>query len=257
MGRTTIKMLKSAKLIALTCGISLLTLLTACGKSQIAISDSGEDITEAAKNYTTVAASRNKKFSYDDLTFNGTAYLTDMNSFITQYPNPTNIINASDGSGDIIYQYSDRSFTFSSINGEMRLSSVMSENSSDTFARGIKVGMSYDGILSVFYRDSNYMNNSYKLDGVIVGKMLYGDVTIDDLEKYEIKSELAYGVINYSGYDSLENADEFSVTFTYMDGKFAGSKASISDDFAEITFICDKDKKIKNIRWTYYPQENI
>lgn len=49
--------------------------------------------------------------------------------------------------------------------------------------------MSVDSILSVYYRDTNYKNNYCKTPDktAVLGKYLYGDFTIDDLDKVNTK----------------------------------------------------------------------
>lgn len=43
--------------------------------------------------------------------------------------------------------------------------------------------------------------------------------------------------------------------FTYFDGKYKGSQATIDDDFATLNFEIDNNGKITGISWFYYPEQ--
>ena len=49
-------------------------------------------------------------------------------------------------------------------NGTYKLTAAASVSDKDVFSRGLKVGMSVDSILSVYYRDKDYKNNYYTSD---------------------------------------------------------------------------------------------
>ena len=61
-------------------------------------------------------------------------------------------------------------------NGTYKLTAAASVSDKDVFSRGLKVGMSVDSILSVYYRDKDYKNNYYTSDDstAVLGKYLYG-----------------------------------------------------------------------------------
>ena len=87
------------------------------------------------------------------------------------------------------------------------------------------------------------------------GKFLYGEFTTNELEKINTKDSIAYGLINYNGYNSIETAESYNVEFTYFDGKYKGSQATIDDDFATLNFEIDNNGKITGISWFYYPEQ--
>jgi hypothetical protein len=127
----------------------------------------------------------------------------------------------------------------------------------DVFARGIKVGDNIDRLLDLFYRDQNCMNNEFYSEDktTSIGKMLYGNFTIDSLENVKTSNKVEYGIINYNGYSSLETADSYSVEFTYFEPPYMGSYATIDDAFAQMSVDIDNKGIITGIRWYYYPQQ--
>ena len=117
--------------------------------------------------------------------------------------------------------------------------------------------MSVDSILRVYYRDTNYKNNYCKTPDktAVLGKYLYGDFTIDDLDKVNTKDAISYGLINYNGYDSEESAENYIIEFTYFSPDYMSGVATVNDDFAQIAFDIDDSGIITAIRWYYYPEE--
>lgn len=87
------------------------------------------------------------------------------------------------------------------------------------------------------------------------GKFLYGDFTMAELDKINTKDAIAYGLVNYNGYSSLETAKSYNIEFTYFDSKYKGDRASVDDDFATINFEVDNNGKITAISWFYYPEQ--
>ncbi len=65
-------------------------------------------------------------------------------------------------------------------NGTYKLTAAASVSDKDVFSRGLKVGMSVDSILSVYYRDQDYKNNYCMTSDdstAVLGKYLYGSFT--------------------------------------------------------------------------------
>ena len=79
--------------------------------------------------------------------------------------------------------------------------------------------------------------------------------SVDDLENVKTASNVEYGVINFNGYASLEEAETYIVEMTYFEAPYKTGTASISDDFAQLAFDIDKSGKVTSIRWYYYPEE--
>ena len=242
--------------------------ITACGKkTEAVIVDGGQDITQSVSQQATLAVSNNKVFSYDDLVLNKVNFLMteqEVNSLIGA-PNTikdikddgTNTGNLQGVGTERVYIYEERILTFTLLDGIYKLTAVESSASGDTFSRGIKVGSTFDDILKVYYRDVNCMNNIfYSADKTTaLGKYLYGTFTIDDLENVKTASNVEYGVINFNGYASLEEAETYIVEMTYFEAPYKTGTASISDDFAQLAFDIDKSGKVTSIRWYYYPEE--
>ena len=141
--------------------------------------------------------------------------------------------------------------------GTYRLTAAASVSDKDVFARGLKVGMSADSILRVYYRDTDYRNNYWMTSDktAVLGNYLYGSFTMDDLDKINTKDAISYGLINYNGYDSLEDAENYIIELTYFSPDYKSGTATVDDDFAQIAFDIDNNGTITAIRWYYYPEE--
>lgn len=252
-------------------------------KTEAVIIDDGQDITETLVKEDVLNESSEKVFTYDDLIFGNVKFLMSENdvSSIIDAPDTIKEINTDtvkradsyaamdvnndtkeaatdlDVAAERVYIYDSESLTFSQINGEYRLTSVESAKTGAEFSRGIKVGDSFDDILKVYYRDANCMNNIlYSSDKTTpIGRVLYGDVTLEDLDSVNIQGNVEYGIINFNGYSSREEADEYIVEMTYFEPPYKSGAAGIEDDFAQIAFDIDKAGKITSIRWYYYPEQ--
>ncbi|MBQ4282338.1 MAG: hypothetical protein IJB96_00225 [Lachnospira sp.] len=255
-----------------TGAVAIIVTTTGCGKPEAVITPDGEDMTTEQVVYDQLAQSTAKKFDYDDLTLGAVKYYMTDAEIEAVYGKPDKVIdvtateqdgsgNASTASKDVtadekVYVYGGRILGFYNMDGAYRLVSVESSEKSDGFARGLSVGDTFDEILAVYYRDVDCMNNNYfSADSTAaLGKYLYGSYTMDSLDAVKPTDDVAYGVINYNGYASYEQAESFIVEFTFFKAPYKSGVATTSDDFAQIAFDIDKDKKITSIRWYYYPE---
>ena len=89
----------------------------------------------------------------------------------------------------------------------------------------------------------------------LFGKLLYGSYTIDSLDTVKPKGKVEYGLINLNGNTSLEAAESYIVEMTYFEPPYKNGTATVDDDFAQIAFDVDQNRKITAIRWYYYPQQ--
>ena len=249
--------------------------MTSCGgRVEAVITEDSEDTT-SYQEYPTVEVSKADKFDYTDLTVNSLKYMmkeSDVKNIygtpVSEYESTERESNANALYVEKVCSYNDLTLIFVKFddsgkiagkdqNGTYRLTAAASVSDNDTFARGLKVGMSVDSILRVYYRDTNYKNNYYKTpDGTtVIGKYLYGDFTIDDLDRVNTKDAIAYGLLNYNGYDDLEAAESYIVEFTYFSPDYKTGVATVDDDFAQIAFDIDSNGIITAIRWYFYPEE--
>lgn len=262
----TAKSLKRLTMVTLV--LAAAVSVVACGKkTEAVIVDGGQDITQEVSQQATLPVSNNKAFSYDDLVLGKADFLMTEQEVSSLIGTPdtikdikddgTSTGNVQEVSTERVYIYEERILTFTLIDGAYKLTAVESSASGDTFSRGIKVGSTFDDILNVYYRDVNCMNNIfYSADKTTaLGKYLYGTFTIDDLENVKTASNVEYGVINFNGYASLEEAESYIVEMTYFEAPYKNGTASISDDFAQLAFDIDKSGKVTSIRWYYYPEE--
>lgn len=255
--------------------IAVLFGLSSCkGHVEAVITDNSEDIT-IYQEYPTVEASKSEKFKYSDLTVNSLKYMMKESDVKNIYGTPVSEYESTEkeSNADALYvekvcSYNDLTLIFVKFDdngrtagknqsGTYRLTAAASISDKDTFARGLKVGMSVDSILSVYYRDTDYKNRYCKTtDGTaILGKYLYGDFTMDDLDKVNTKDAIAYGLINFNGYDSDESAESYIIEFTYFSPDYKSGVATVDDDFAQIAFDIDNNGIITAIRWYFYPEE--
>ena len=103
----------------------------------------------------------------------------------------------------------------------------------------------------------SYNKNYYSQDkSVLFGKVLYGSYTIDSLDTVKPKGKVEYGLINLNGNTSLETAESYIVEMTYFEPPYKNGTATVDDDFAQIAFDVDQNRKITAIRWYYYPQQD-
>jgi len=155
-----------------------------------------------------------------------------------------------------VYAYNDLTLIFMPIEGIYKLCAAASLGDDDLFSRGIKVGDSKDKIFELYYRDSNCLNNNLMTEdnATIIGKYLYGNFTLDKLETEKVTDKIQYGIINYNGYSSFEDAKSYIIEFTYFEPPYKEQNASYNDDFAQIAFDIDQKGIITGIRWYYYPE---
>ena len=220
-----IKMASIGAVVLLAAGMA------ACGKkTEAVITTDGEEFSEPEKEYPTVAQSRAKKFSYNDLTVGKLEYLMTEDEVIKILGEPVTSYNANEKSTaaqtevvkEKIYSYNELTLIFSEIKGKYVLTAAASVGENDTFSRGLKVGDSVDKIYDGYYRDVDYMNHTYYSD----------DKTA-----------------------SLETAETYIVEFTYFEPPYQSGIAAVTDDFAQIAFDIDDKGIITAIRWYYYPEE--
>ncbi len=250
--------------------VSSSLIIAGCGKSEAVITPDGEDITESQVVYDKLADSTSGKFTYEDLTVGNLSYYMTDAQVEAVYGKPDKVIDVSaSGTGESegvtstdtlgdekVYKYGKKIMGFYKVDGTYRLVSVESTEVGDVFARGLKVGSTFTDILSAYYRDANCMNTDYYSDdgSTILGKFLYGNYTMNSLDSVKPTDDVAYGVISFNGYQNYESAESCIVEFTFFKSPYKNGSATTSDDFAQIAFDLDKDRKITAIRWYYYPE---
>lgn len=250
---------------AVLCGAFIAVGIVGCGrKTEAVITPDGEEITEAVKEYETLGQSSAKKFSYDDLTVGAVHYKMKESQVKVLLGEPSVVYDSQEKDktqtdvSERIYSYNDLTLVFSKIGDEYILTAAASVRDEDLFSRGLRVGNTLDDILKAYYRDSDCMNkNYYSQDkSVLFGKFLYGSYTIDSLDTVKPKGKVEYGLINLNGNTSLEAAESYIVEMTYFEPPYKNGTATVDDDFAQIAFDVDQNRKITAIRWYYYPQQD-
>lgn len=255
---------KTGTLIGLGCMMVAMLSFYACGKKTEAVIVTEEEMTEATKQNETLSESKQDRFSYKDLMVDKVKYLMTEQEVIDVMGQPVSIIDSTEKKSsegvlaEIVYSYNDLTLIFSKIDDAYLLTAAASLSDQDTFARGIKVGDHVDQILNQYYRDQNCMNHYWYSDDktAVLGKFLYGDFTMEQLDAVKTKDAISYGLINYNGYNSMETAESYIVEFTYFEPPYTNDYAQISDKFCQLAFDIDNDGVITSIRWYYYPEDN-
>lgn len=269
-----IKRIKKVTCVTLTM-ICLFTIV-ACGKKSEAVISGEEDITDSETQYPTLSDSTAKVFTLDDLSVGKIRYLMSESQVLSILGKPSAIYTAEESGiktdeitfDEKIYSYNELTLVFMRLDkdnrsvtnqneGEYKLTAAASIREGDTFSRGLHVGSTLDDILTVYYRDADYMNNYYKtVDGTsVIGQFLYGGYTMEDFETSHITGEAAYAVLNFNGYSGREQAESYIAEFTYFDGNYKSGYASAEDSFGYLAFDLDNNGVVTAIRWYYYPEE--
>lgn len=264
--------------------------LAGCTNKKESVIVFDEEETTAPKQEETLAVSTQAKFSYADLTVGSIKYLMTEQEVINILGEPNNIYNANEKKeqntessekdttseskenvkddentqeeqnvhdiDEKVYSYKELTLVFSNIEGQYKLSAAASVGENETFSRGIKVGDNVDKILDQYYREQNCLNEYFysKDQTTVLGNMLYGDFTIDDLDTVRTDGKIEYGVINYNGYESVETAESYIIEFTYFEPPYISNIATVNDNFAQIAFDIDNSGTITAIRWYFYPR---
>jgi len=234
----------------------------ACNKKPEAVIGDGEDITQTSVEYPTLAESKATKFTYKDLSMGNVTYLMTETQVTGIMGKPSEIRDTEAGR---VYSYNESTILFEKLDqdnkvskdGTYKVTMVASVGDKEKFARGLKVGNTVDDILNAYYRDADYQNNAYMSEDktTTIGKFLYGNFTMAELDNVKTKDEISYGLVNFNGYKDVETAESYIIEFTYFDNKYIGDRATVDDDFATLSFEIDNTGKITTISWYYYPQE--
>ena len=54
----------------------------------------------------------------------------------------------------------------------------------------------------------------------------------------------------------IRDRESYIVEMTYFEPPYKNGTATVDDDFAQIAFDVDQNRKITAIRWYYYPQQD-
>lgn len=255
-------------------------MLTGCKKDAEVVSDIVE---EESSTYETMAESSADRFTYDDLVVDNVKMGMTEDQVKNQLGEPANIYDSkevladkekqsatqsdtaasqgettedSDILDEMVYAYNDLTLIFMPVDGTYQLCAAASVGDNNKFSRGIKVGDSKDKIFDLFYRDANCLNNNVMTEDneTIIGKYLYGDYTIENLESKKVKDKVEYGIIDYNGNSTYQDGNSYIIEFTYFEPPYQSSYASVNDDFAQMAFDIDEQGMISGIRWYYYPE---
>lgn len=137
----------------------------------------------------------------------------------------------------------------------MQLCGVECTDPSRKLPRNTRVGMNADDVRDLFYRDADCLNANVMSEdnATILGKFLYGDMTLDKLEEKKVTEKLEYGMINYNGKGYMEQG-EVILEYMCMEPPFAGEFAGYNDDYSQLMYYTDSEHRVARVCWYYYPE---
>lgn len=205
--------------------------------------------------YQTLPASSASKFSYSDLTINGLKYGSSEQETKAVLGEPMAVRDSANGE-ERTYFYDQMTLSFIKKGQNYTLYGTRVTGGNYSLPRGIKLGDSKDALLNTFYRDENCLNqNVMSLDGEeIIGKFLYGDVTMADLEEKKLKDTVNYAIISYDGFDSMETATQLTYSYTCFEKPFIKEYATMDDDYGQLHVQLDDKGIVTEISWYYYDE---
>ncbi|MGN0480570.1 MAG: hypothetical protein ACI4EV_03275 [Lachnospiraceae bacterium] len=213
------------------------------------------DIQLPSETYAALEKSEAGRFNMEDLVVENVKAMMPEADVKNGLGNPIAERTSEDGSEKILF-YDQMTITLTKLEGNYVLTGVRVTGGSWKVARELKVGGTRDDVLKYFYRDEQCLNNNFmSLDNeTILGKFLYGDFTLENLEKYSGSGAVEYGIINYNGYADMETAQSLTYQYVYMEDSFIGKKPSQDDDFAQLNVEVDGNGVITEISWYYYEE---
>lgn len=227
-------------------------LITGCGEDK-----KGEivDIQIPSETYAALNKSEAKRFSMDDLMVGSVKALENEDRVVSSLGKPITERASEDGSEKTLF-YDQMTITLTKLNSEYVLTGIRVTGGDWKVARELKVGGTKEDIFKYFYRDEQCLNNNLMSQDneTIIGKFLYGDYTLENLEKYSGKGNVEYGIINYNGYADMETAKSLNFEYVFMDSSFIGKKPSQNDDFAQLNVELNDKGIITEISWYYYEE---
>lgn len=117
-------------------------------------------------------------------------------------------------------------------------------NSSDYNFKGISVGDDASKVIETFYsenlEDDNYV---YSADEKIIGKYIYGNFNVYNLDTVNTKEAIFYA------YETSLNAnDNYIIKYVYMCPPYVNKYASLEDTATCLTFVISNNK-VSSISW--------
>lgn len=241
---------KAARLL---CIVGMVMLCAGCGKDE----GDGEVLVvePPSKDYETLSASDAAKFSYQDLVVDSLSAGNSEAAVRAVYGEPM-AVRDNEETKERIYFYDQMTMTFCKTGEAYELAGVRVTGKDYALARGLKVGATREAVLQALYRDENCLNQNVMSgdNETILGKFLYGDYTMDQLEEKKTKDTVQYGIISYNGALSMEEAEKLTFQYVCFEKPFMGETATLNDDFAQLDIELDKTGKIVEISWYFYEE---
>lgn len=99
---------------------------------------------------------------------------------------------------------------------------------------GIKIGDSANKVLESFYKEE-ITEDVMNYENEVIGKYIYGNYTIDNLENMEVTNEVQYAYIG-NEKTAYEGLYDYLIQYAYMEPPYKGKNASKKDKIAYIEF---------------------
>lgn len=230
------------------------TFLTGCGEGKSEAGGEIVDLPVESSTYQELDRSEAGVFDKSDAVVDGVTAGMSLDKVKSVLGEPM-ADKESEDKTELFLFYDQMTITMIKLDGEYALSGVRITGSNHSVGRGLKVGQNKDEIFALFYRHEDCLNNNYMSpDGeTVLGKMLYGACTLDNLEAYK-SGNVEYGVIMYNGAEDMESAEKLTYEYVYMEAPFMEEKPSTNDDFYQLDVEVDKEGRIIEIAWYYFEE---
>lgn len=253
-----IRIKKIKRAVALGLSLTLMASMAACSsksKEMVLVQDSEDKAPIEVEHVDDVIEKNTSaKFGPGDMIIDSIKYKASEDEVKAAFGDPDAI---DEKEGAKTYFYTDLTFFFENIDGKSVLTALTSSSEDHTFARGIKIGDSFDKVLETFYHDDDPYNKNYLSEDntELLGKFLYGDYTLAELEKIKPAGKVEYGLLNVNGDNLIEYTNNYVFEYTYMDVPYKKGYATDEDDFCQLYIEVDGGT-VKYISWDYFKEIN-
>ena len=121
----------------------------------------------------------------------------------------------------------------------------MFSSSENLGIKDIKIGDDAEKVLNSFY-NANVDNSALDSTEKVIGKYIYGNFNVDNLEKIKTNEAVSYA---YKTTDIKSNGnDSYELIYAYMCPPYKGDYATVYDTIAQLIFSI-VDDKVFSISW--------
>ena len=189
------------------------------------------------------------KFSLTDLKYEDVHYGASKEDIYSVLGTPVNSYDYTDENTGNVYQtvyYENMVLQF--FNNKLY---IIHSTSKDFSFKNIKVGDSKDKVLNSFYQEEN-TNYAYSSDEDIIGKYIYGNFNIYNLETVKTKEAIFYAYQTEAPNNenvSIPDTNDYYLIYGYMCPPYINEYACLDDFMCSLSFGI-KDNLVTSISWS-------